>query len=58
MSKGHKTRLVPANPSSGSLRTTVPSGIVRDLGLERGDSVRWVVRARADGKLVVEVEKE
>jgi hypothetical protein len=32
--------------------------VVKDLELERGDSVRWVVRAKGDGRLVVEVEKE
>ncbi len=57
MPKGHTSRLVPANTTSGSLRTTVPSGVVRDLDLERGDTVQWVVRAREDGRLVVEVSK-
>jgi len=58
MPRGHTTKLAPANTTSGSLRTTVPAGVVKDLELERGDTVRWVVRARGDGRLVVEVEKE
>jgi bifunctional DNA-binding transcriptional regulator/antitoxin component of YhaV-PrlF toxin-antitoxin module len=58
MPRGHTTKLAPANTTSDSLRTTIPAGVVKDLELERGDTVRWVVRARGDGRLVVEVEKE
>jgi hypothetical protein len=58
MTRGHVTRLVRATSTSDSLRTTVPSGVVRDLGLDLGDSIRWVVTARRDGSLVVEVHKE
>jgi hypothetical protein len=58
MTRGHVTRLVRATSTSESLRTTVPSGVVRDLDLDLGDRIRWVVRAKRDGILVVEVEKE
>lgn len=58
MARGHTSRLVPANTTSQSLRTTVPVGVVRDLELEEGDTVRWTVVAREDGRLVVEVAKE
>jgi hypothetical protein len=58
MARGHTSRLVPANTTSQSLRTTVPVGVVRDLELEEGDTVRWTVVARGDGRLVVEVVKE
>ena len=58
MTRGHVTSLARATSTSGSLRTTVPSGVVRDLGLELGDHLRWVIRAKGDGTLVVEVEKE
>jgi hypothetical protein len=58
MARGHVTRLVKATSKSESLRTTVPSGVVRDLDLDLGDSIRWVVRANEDGTLVVEVVKE
>jgi hypothetical protein len=58
MTRGHVTRLARATTRSGSLRTTVPSGVVKDLDLELGDRLRWVVRARDDGTLVVEVEKD
>jgi predicted neuraminidase len=56
MARGHTSRLVPANTTSQSLRTTVPVG--RDLELAEGDTVRWTVVARKDGSLVVEVVKE
>ena len=58
MTRGHVTRLARATSKSESLRTTVPSGVVKDLDLRLGDTLRWVVRARDDGSLVVEVVKE
>lgn len=58
MTRGHVTRLVRATSTSESLRTTVPSGVVRDLDLDLGDSIRWVVTAKGDGSLIVEVKKE
>ena len=58
MTRGHLTRLVKATTRSESLRTTVPAGVVKDLDLELGDRLRWVLRAREDGTLVVEVDKE
>jgi hypothetical protein len=58
MTRGHVTRLARATSRSESLRTTVPSGVVRDLDLQLGDRLRWVVVARNDGSLVARVEKE
>ena len=58
MTRGHVTRLAKATSKSGSLRTTVPSGVVRDLDLELGDQLRWVVEAGNEGTLVARVEKE
>jgi hypothetical protein len=58
MTRGHTTRLAKATSRSESLRTTVPSGVVRDLDLQLGDQLRWVVVARRDGTLVARVEKE
>ena len=58
MARGHVTRLTRATSKSESLRTTVPSGVVRDLDLGSGDRLRWVVTAREDGSLSVNVEKE
>lgn len=58
MTKGHVTKLARATSISGSLRTTVPSGVVRDLDLGVGDHLRWVILPKEDGTLVVEVKKE
>ena len=58
MTRGHVTRLAKATSKSESLRTTVPSGVVRDLDLQLGDQLRWVVMAHTDGTLVARVEKE
>jgi hypothetical protein len=58
MTRGHITKLSKATSRSESLRTTVPAGIVRDLDLELGDQIRWVLQAEDDGTLVVRVEKE
>jgi hypothetical protein len=58
MTRGHVTRLAKATSSSESLRTTVPAGVVRDLDLQQGDRIRWVVQAREDQTLVVEVLKD
>ncbi len=50
--------MVKATSTSGSLRTTVPSGVVRDLDLGLGDALRWEIRANEEGTLVVMVKKE
>lgn len=57
MTRGHVTRLARATSKSTSLRTTVPAGVVRDLDLELGDRIRWVILAEDDSSLVAHVEK-
>ncbi|UCC92768.1 MAG: AbrB family transcriptional regulator [Thermoplasmata archaeon] len=58
MTRGHLTRLAKATSKSESLRTTVPAGVVRDLDLNLGDRLRWVIHAQEDGTLVARVKKE
>lgn len=41
------TKLTPAN-TVNSLRTTVPSRIVRDLGLTRDSHLKWDVMRNGD----------
>lgn len=41
MGKGEKTILSRANDKSYSLRTTVPTGIVKQLDLKEGSSIIW-----------------
>ena len=59
MSKGEKTILTKANDQSYSLRTTVPTGIVKHLDLNEGDSIVW--RLMPNGKefmIIVEPTKK
>jgi len=49
------TVLTRASSRSNSLRTTVPSSIVRLFGLKEGDKLRWNVRVE-NNRLVIIVE--
>jgi bifunctional DNA-binding transcriptional regulator/antitoxin component of YhaV-PrlF toxin-antitoxin module len=52
---GEKTVLSRATTTSNSLRTTVPSGIVKQFGLKEGTKLNWEIRAD-NGKLVIVVK--
>ncbi len=41
MTNGQITTLTRANNTSESLRTTVPSGIIKQLDLKEGDKLAW-----------------
>ena len=56
MTKGEITTLFKATPKSISLRTTVPEGVVRHVGLKPGDKLDWSIEAR-DGGLIITVRK-
>lgn len=43
--KGEETILTHASTRGNSLRTTVPIGVARQLGLKEGDRLRWEIRA-------------
>jgi len=43
--KGEETTLTHASTRGNSLRTTVPVGVARQLGLKEGDKLRWEIRA-------------
>jgi len=51
-----ESKTAEARPNSGSLRATVPQGIVAFLGLKSGDTLDWKMEFR-DGERVVEVRK-
>lgn len=53
--QGQITTIVPATTVSRSLRTTIPSAIVRQFKLSKGDKLRWEMKA-VDSKLAIEVE--
>jgi len=46
--------LTKATPKSRSLRTTVPTGIVKQFDLSEGDKLRWEIKAK-DGDLIIVV---
>lgn len=55
MARGEKTVLIRANDKSYSLRTTVPTGIVKQLDLNEGDSILWkLVPNGKDFMIVIE----
>jgi len=57
MANGLITTLTRANNTSESLRTTVPSGIVKILRLNEGDKINWDFKAE-DNNIVVIVKPE
>lgn len=54
MTHGQTTTLNRANNISDSLRTTVPSSIIKHYGLKDGAKLAWTFEAR-DGDIVVVV---
>ena len=53
--KGEETILTHASTRGNSLRTTVPIGVARQLGLKEGDRLRWEIQAE-DNNLVILVK--
>ena len=49
---GEITTLTKATSTSDSLRTTVPSGIVKQFGLKEKNRLEWEITAK-DNKLVI-----
>lgn len=52
---GEKTTLTKASTKSESLRTTVPSGIVKQFSLTEGDKLDWMLKAE-NGELIIVVK--
>ena len=55
--KGETTKLVNAKTSSDSLRTTVPSFIVKTLHLEAGDELEWVIESIEQGSVKIRIRR-
>jgi len=53
--KGDITKLVSAKKETDSLRTTVPSSIVRVMKLKEGDELRWEIKSMKKGLILVTV---
>lgn len=51
--QGEVTILANATSKSQSLRTTVPIGIIRQLGLKEGDRLLWELKPNKDQLIVV-----
>lgn len=47
------TTLAKQTSKSESLRTTVPSGIVRQFGLKEGDKLEWNIETRKNKLIIV-----
>ena len=50
---GEETVLTRASAKGNSLRTTVPSGIVKLFDLKEGDRFRWQIKAENGEVLIV-----
>ena len=47
------TTLTKANKTSNSLRTTVPSGIIKQFELDEGDALEWKLEPRNNDLIVI-----
>jgi antitoxin component of MazEF toxin-antitoxin module len=52
---GDVTSLTKAATNTTSLRTTVPASIVKQFDLKESDQLEWVLVAKAEGKMGIEV---
>ena len=55
--KGETSKLVNAKTSSDSLRTTVPSFIVKAMELDEGDNLSWKIESLTELLITVKVIK-
>jgi len=52
MEKGFGSQVTIARPNSTSLRTTIPEGIDKTIGLNVGDTLNWSIEVK-NGKMIV-----
>ena len=50
-----KTSLTKAASNTTSLRTTVPSSIVKQFNLKETDELEWILIAESEGKMGIKV---
>ena len=53
--KGDRTKLSSAKTMTDSLRTTVPSSIVRQMKLNTGDQLEWQIESLDPGVVKVSI---
>lgn len=56
MPRGQITSLTKANKNSESLRTTVPSSMIKQFDLKDGDKLRWQFETDKKGTIFVKIE--
>ena len=56
MSRGQITSLTKANKNSESLRTTVPSSIIKQFDLKEGNKLRWLFETNKKGEIFIKIE--
>lgn len=56
MPRGQTTSLTKANKTSESLRTTVPSSVIKQFDLRVGDKLRWQFETDKKGTIFVKLE--
>jgi antitoxin component of MazEF toxin-antitoxin module len=56
MPRGQTTSLTKANKNSESLRTTVPSSVIKQFDLKEGDQLRWQFETDKRGKIYIKIE--
>lgn len=50
---GEKTKLTKATSKSDSLRTTLPSGVAKQLNLKVGDELDWTLNIEKNNLIIV-----
>lgn len=53
MVDGQTTTLTRANNTSQSLRTTVPSGIIKQFDLQEKDKLKWKLKAKGEDVMII-----
>ena len=56
MPRGQITSLTKANKTSESLRTTVPSSVIKQFDLKEGDKIRWWLETNKKGDIIIRIE--
>ncbi len=56
MPRGQMTSLTRANKNSESLRTTVPSSVIKQFDLKEGDKLKWWFESNKRGGILIRME--
>jgi antitoxin component of MazEF toxin-antitoxin module len=56
MPRGQITSLTKANKTSESLRTTVPSSVIKQFDLKEGDKLKWWLESDKRGNILIRID--